>query len=57
MLYNPINNSLNLDSFNQVLIDLTSRLDKCLFLAIGCGFNMNDLLNEPKDNFYVKTMG
>lgn len=48
---------MNLDSFNKTLFDITSKLDKCLFLVIGCGFNLNDLLTEPKGNFYVKVMG
>lgn len=54
MIYDQNTNSLNLTNFNELLFDLTSKLDKCLMNVIGCGFSLNDLINEPKHNLYVK---
>ena len=30
-------------------------MDKCLLIVIACGFSLNDLMNEPKNNLYVRT--
>jgi hypothetical protein len=54
MIYDQQTNALNLTNFNELLFDLTSKLDKCLMNVIGCGFSLNDLINEPKHNLYVK---
>ena len=54
MIYDYSQNQLNLNNFNQVLFDLASKLDKCLLLMVACGFSLNELLNEPFQNLYVK---
>ena len=54
MIYDYSQNQLNLNNFNQVLFDLASKLDKCLLLMVACGFSLNELLNEPVQNLYVK---
>ena len=54
MIYDQQAHTLSLDNYNSVLFDLASKLDKCLLLVIACGFSLNDLLSEPKNNFFVK---
>ncbi len=49
--------AVELGNFNKTIFDIATKLDKCMFLVLGCGFNLNDLLNEPTNNFYVKVVG
>ena len=50
MIYDIENECLNLTNYNKLLFEIAARLDKCLMLVIACGFNLNDLLQEPVDN-------
>jgi len=53
MLFNEDQTQIKLDQFNDMVFTFSSKLDKCLFYDIFCGFNLLDLLHEPKNNLYV----
>jgi hypothetical protein len=54
MIYDASTDSLNLANYNDVLFELATKLDKCLLLVVACGFSLNDLISEPKNNLYIK---
>jgi hypothetical protein len=56
MVSSPNSGDLNFDNFNLTVYELAMKLDKCLFIVIGCGFSLNDLLAESKNNLYVQIM-
>ena len=46
-------NEISTRNFNEQIFKLASKLDKCIYLSIACGFNLSDLLQEPKENQYI----
>ena len=56
MIYDSDTNRVNLANYNESLFAIASKLDKCLMLIVTCGFSINNLVQEPKNNSYVETV-
>ena len=54
MIFDTENNRINLANYNESLFAIASKLDKCLMLIVACGFSINNLVQEPKNNGYVE---
>ena len=54
MIYDAETNRVNLANYNESLFAIASKLDKCLMLIVACGFSINNLVQEPKNNGYVE---
>ena len=52
MIINPESSKLQplTQTYNQDLFTITAKLDKLLFLIVGCGFTINSLVAEPDNN-------
>ena len=53
MIWDSGTNQLSLSNYNESLFNIASKLDKCLMLIVACGFSINNLVQEPKNNSYV----
>ena len=58
MIINPESGKLQplSQTYNQDLFTITAKLDKLLFLIVGCGFTINSLVAEPDNNQFVETV-
>lgn len=58
MIINPESSKLQplTQTYNQDLFTITAKLDKLLFLIVGCGFTINSLVAEPDNNQFVETV-
>lgn len=50
MIFDPHTQYISLHSFNDVLFQIASKLDKLLMLIVHCGFSLTNLLSEPDNN-------
>lgn len=51
----PETKQLQLHNFNDIIFEISSKLDKVLIMVVSCGFSLNNLPNEPETNIYVET--
>ena len=58
MILNPQTQELQplAQTYNETLFQIAAKLDKLLFNIVGCGFSINNLVQEPENNSFVETV-